>query len=126
MSILDPYKRLGEKEGIRALVDEFYDLMDSLPEVETVRKLHPEDITESRLKLYEFLVGWSGGPPLFQEKYGHPRLRMRHQPFPIGESERDQWMLCMKSAMSNLGLDDDISQFLEARFMHIADFMRNI
>ena len=126
MSIVDLYQRLGEQKGIRALVDEFYDLMDSLPEAEIVRKLHPEDLTESRLKLYEFLVGWSGGPPLFQEKYGHPRLRMRHQPFPIGESERDQWMLCMKSAMSNLGLEDDISKFLEARFLHIADFMRNI
>lgn len=99
--------------------------MDELPEVRTIRDLHPDDLTLSREKLTEFLVGWSGGPPLYEQKYGHPRLRMRHMPFPIGEDERDMWMLCMRKALKECGYDDEVYTFLDAKFSHIADFMRN-
>lgn len=125
MPIVNLYKRLGEQPGIRALVDAFYDRMDSLPEAKEVRDLHPEDLTESRQKLFEFLCGWTGGPQLYSEKYGHPRLRMRHMPFSIGELERDQWMLCMRKAMDDCEIDREARDFLEPRFEQIADFMRN-
>lgn len=125
MPIVNLYKRLGEQSGIRALVDAFYDRMDSLPEAKEVRDLHPDDLTESRQKLFEFLCGWAGGPQLYSEKYGHPRLRMRHMPFSIGELERDQWMLCMRKAMDDCELDREARDFLEPRFEQIADFMRN-
>ena len=79
-----PYEILGGADGLRALVDRFYDLMDELQEAETIRALHAPDLTEAREKLFLFLSGWTGGPSLYIEKYGHPRLRARHLPFPIG------------------------------------------
>lgn len=125
MPIVNLFEKLGQEAGIRTLADTFYDFMESLPEARTVRELHPQDLTESRDKLYEFLVGWSGGPPLYVEKYGHPRLRMRHMPFPIGVAERDQWLLCMEKAFEKCRLDQEAVEFLRERFSHIADFMRN-
>ena len=68
---------------------------------------------------------WLGGPDLYVQKHGHPRLRMRHAPFPIGEAERDQWLACMAAAMDHLGIEGDIRAFLDARFAHVADFLRN-
>ena len=82
-----PFERIGGEEGVRALVDRFYDLMDTLPEAAGIRAMHPRDLRMSREKLYLFLVGWLGGPPLYVERFGHPRLRARHLPFPIGDSE---------------------------------------
>ena len=119
------YNRIGGEKVLRQLVDCFYDLMDSLPEVRVIREMHPQDLTSSRQKLFEFLSGWSGGPPLYVEKHGHPRLRMRHMPFPIGEQERDQWMLCMRKALKEIEIGTELRDKLEANFQHIADFMRN-
>ena len=92
MSELTPYERLGGEAAVRKLVDRFYDLMDALPEARGIRELHPPDLAGSRDKLFKFLSGWLGGPPLYVEEYGHPRLRARHLPFPIGEAERDAWL----------------------------------
>jgi hemoglobin len=117
---------MGEESGIRALVEKFYYYMDILPEADGIRKLHPENLEESIEKLVLFLSGWSGGPPLYVEKYGHPRLRMRHMPFAIGESERDQWLFCMRRALQECISDEEVRQFLDEKFTHIADFMRNI
>jgi hemoglobin len=80
-------------EQVRALVERFYDIMDSDPKAATIRALHPQDLTRSQEKLFMFLTGWTGGPQLYMERYGHPFLRRRrHSLFAIGESERDQWM----------------------------------
>ena len=101
--------------------------LTSLAEAEftVIREMHPEDLTESRQKLFEFLCGWLGGPQLYMERRGHPKLRMRHAPFSIGASERDQWLACMAHAMDQLEIDGDLRAFLDARFAHVADFMRN-
>ena len=125
MALNDLYYRMGEESGIRALVEKFYYYMDTLPEADGIRKLHPENLKESEEKLVLFLSGWSGGPPLYVEKYGHPRLRMRHMPFAIGESERDQWLFCMRRALQECVSDEEVRQFLDEKFTHIADFMRN-
>jgi hemoglobin len=120
------YERLGGDEGVRALVDRFYDLMERLPEASGIRALHPEDLSESREKLHLFLSGWTGGPPLYVEKHGHPRLRARHLPFPIATAERDAWMACMTQALAeHPGLDDDEREQLRRAFFQTADFMRN-
>lgn len=119
------YQSLGGQPTIRVLVDTFYDLMDTLPEAAPIRELHPSDLSSAREKLYEFLCGWSGGPQLYMEKYGHPRLRMRHLPFPIGAAERDQWMLCMRRALEQVVEDKTIRERLEGSFYQIADFMQN-
>ena len=119
------YDRLGGDAGVRKLVERFYDEMDSLPEAQGIRALHAPDLGEAREKLYLFLSGWLGGPPLYIEKYGHPRLRARHLPFPIGAAERDQWMLCMTRAIDSLDLAPGFREELVATFFQMADHMRN-
>lgn len=120
-----PYERLGGEAGLRRLVTRFYELMDSLPEAWEIRRLHPEDLSGSREKLFKFLSGWLGGPPLYVQEYGHPRLRMRHLPFPIGERERDQWMLCMNQALDELVADAPLREALKRALFQTADHMRN-
>jgi hemoglobin len=110
---------------VRELAERFYGHMDRDERFAVIRDLHPPDLTESREKFFEFLSGWLGGPPLYMSRRGHPRLRMRHAPFPIGERERDQWLACMAVALDELGIDGDLRAFLDARFAHVADFMRN-
>ncbi len=120
-----PYDLLGGAEGVRKLVDRFYDLMDSLPEAWEVRRLHGENLDHARDKLFKFLSGWLGGPPLYVQEYGHPMLRRRHLPFPIGTRERDQWLLCMGQALDELGIDGPLRAHLDQAFFRTADHMRN-
>ncbi|TNF28953.1 MAG: hypothetical protein EP329_16855 [Deltaproteobacteria bacterium] len=119
------YELLGGEAPVRALVDRFYDLMDTLPEVAELRAMHPADLAGSRDKLYRFLVGWTGGPPLYVEKYGHPRLRARHMPFVIGDSARDQWMRCMTLAAEEQIADEGVRRRLIAALDRLAGHMRN-
>ena len=72
-----------------------------------------------------FLSGWTGGPQLYNERYGHPRLRQRHMPFSIGESERNQWIYCMIQAMHILKMEEELMQKLAEQLYGVADFMRN-
>lgn len=124
-SELSLYEMLGGETGLRSLVDRFYDLMDSSPEAETIRAFHARSLKQSREKLFMFLSGWSGGPQLYIERFGHPRLRMRHMPFSIGAVERDQWLWCMNKALDESQLDSRVVDYLKARFTETADFMRN-
>ena len=121
-----PYEGLGGADAVRRLVDRFYDLMDELPETHGLRQLHPTDLTGSRQSLFEFLSGWFGGPPLYIEKKGHPRLRMRHMLFAIGPAERDQWMLCMRTALDEQVSDEALHQGVLNAFVQMADHMVNV
>ena len=112
-------------ENIRNLVETFYDIMDSDPKVVTLRAMHQPDLTETREKLFMFLSGWTGGPQLYIERYGHPMLRRRHMPFAIDESARDQWMYCMIKSMHQQGFDDALMTKLAEQLYGVADFMRN-
>ena len=120
-----PYEMIGGEQGVRRLVDYFYDHMDEREEVQTVRDMHAKSLRVSRDKLFMFLSGWLGGPDLYIEKYGHPRLRARHLPFSIGKEERDQWMHCMRLALIDMQLEPKLREKLEQAFMATADHMRN-
>ncbi len=120
-----PYARLGGATRVRALVDRFYDLMDLEPEYADLRQVHGNDLTQARDKLYWFLSGWLGGPDLYVERFGHPRLRARHLPFSIGVRERDQWLACMNQAMIEEGVDEDLRVRLVEAYSKTADWMRN-
>jgi hemoglobin len=120
-----PYELLGGEAGIRRLVDRFYDLMDSAPEATAVRALHATSLKGSREKLRLFLTGWTGGPPVYVEQHGHPRLRMRHFPFAIGSRERDQWLWCMDQAMAEHEMPDALRVQLREKLHSLADHMRN-
>ncbi len=112
-------------ENIRQLVETFYDIMDSDPKAQPIRAMHQADLTSAREKLFMFLTGWTGGPQLYIERYGHPMLRKRHLPFAIDESARDQWMYCMIKAMHQLAYDEDLMKKLAGQLYGVADFMRN-
>ncbi|RDH82798.1 MAG: hemoglobin-like protein [endosymbiont of Galathealinum brachiosum] len=119
------YESLGGEKSVRELVDRFYDLMDKKSDMTELRELHAPDLTEARKKLFMFLSGWLGGPSLYIEKYGHPRLRQRHISFVIGEIERDQWMSCIQQAMTDMNIESELKQILYDAFYKTADFMRN-
>ena len=119
------YQTIGGAHTLRAMVDRFYDLMEREPEFAGLRALHPPSTDGSRDKLFWFLSGWMGGPDLFIEKFGHPRLRARHLPFAIGTSERDQWLRAMAWAMEDAGIAETLRLRLMASFFQTADFMRN-
>jgi hemoglobin len=120
-----PFERIGGPEGVRALVDRFYDLMSQLPEAAHVLRMHPEDLASSREKLRLFLTGWLGGPQLYVERFGHPRLRMRHLPFAIDDGARDAWMACMRQALDEHVKDPLLHEMLRGAFQRMADHMRN-
>ena len=120
-----PYVRMGGEAAVRQLVNTFYDRMDEDPDFFAIRKLHPQSLTGSREKLFMFLSGWLGGPPIYVSEYGHPRLRARHMPFAIGELERDQWMACMVFALNATGVEQTLREQLTASFANTADWMRN-
>ena len=118
----------GEDQGmetLRNLVETFYDIMDSDPKAQPIRAMHPADLTSAREKLFMFLTGWTGGPQLYIERYGHPMLRKRHLPFSVDESARDQWMYCMIKAMHQLKMDETLMTKLAGQLYGVADFMRN-
>ena len=119
------YELIGGAEKLREMVDRFYDLMELEPEFSGIRVLHPSPIDSSRDKLFWFLSGWMGGPDLYIEQFGHPRLRARHLSFSIGVSERDQWLRCMAWAMQDVGIEEGLQQHLMTSFYQTADWMRN-
>ena len=119
------FEAIGGEARVRALVDRFYDLMDMDERFAGIRALHPQSLDGSRDKLFWFLCGWMGGPDHYVERFGHPRLRARHLPFPIASAERDQWLLCMAEAMADLAVPPPLFDRLLESFAGTADWMRN-
>lgn len=119
------YERLGGEDALRILVQRFYTLMDTLPEAAGIRAMHPAALSGSAEKLFMYLSGWLGGPPLYTDKFGHPQMRARHLPFAIGDSEVAQWMLCMRQAMQECVADADLRAELDGKLFKLASFMRN-
>lgn len=111
------FERIGGKKVIDRIVDDFYHIMSTDPFAKDCLKTHEgRDIKESGEKLKAFLSGWTGGPQLYLEKYGHPRLRMRHFPFQIGLKEGEQWLYCMKKALERSSVEGEVQDQLMAAF----------
>lgn len=120
-----PFEWIGGEDKVKALVERFYDLMDLEPAYADLRAAHGSTLANARERLYWFLCGWLGGPQHYTERFGHPRLRMRHMPFSIGIKERDQWLACMDQAMGEVGVDEPLRARLRESFFQTADWMRN-
>ena len=120
-----PYEIIGGEAAVRQLVDRFYDLMEGAPEAANVRALHARSLKASREKLFQFMSGWLGGPALYVERHGHPRLRMRHFPFAIATRERDEWLWCMERALAEQLMPQWLHEHLRDRLRQLADHMRN-
>ncbi len=120
-----PYELIGGEARVLALAERFYDLMDLEPAYAALRAAHGSTLAQARQKLGWFLCGWLGGPQHYTKRFGHPRLRARHMPFVIGNTERDQWLACMNQAMQETGVPDDLGLSLGKAFFQTADWMRN-
>ncbi|MGD2102415.1 MAG: group II truncated hemoglobin [Acidimicrobiia bacterium] len=118
-----PYLEVGGDERVKALAETFYDVIEE--QSPRLQALLPANTANTRRKLHMYLSGWMGGPPLYEEKWGHPRLRMRHMPFPIGKAEAVEWMRCMRAAMDRVEVHEPLRTFLDERFEPLADHMRN-
>lgn len=120
-----PFEWIGGEDKVKALVERFYDLMELEPGYAAVRATHGPELERARQNLFWFLCGWLGGPQHYVERFGHPRLRMRHMPFRIGIKERDEWLACMDQAMGDVGVDEALRARLRDSFFQTADWMRN-
>jgi hemoglobin len=119
------YTQIGGEAAVRALVKRFYQLMDTLPAAQDIRRMHAADLGPIEEKLVLYLTGWLGGPQLYIEKYGHPMLRARHLPFPIGSSEIKQWLLCMRQALHETIADPGARAHIDSALTGLALHMRN-
>lgn len=106
------FRTAGGVEGLRVLVDDFYRMMDTLPEAAVIRAMHPDDLTEAADKLHRFLCGWLGGPKLYREKYGSIHIPSAHAHLAIGAAERDAWLLCMERALALQDYPQDFRDYL--------------
>lgn len=120
-----PYELLGGEEGLRQLVGRFYEIMDEAPEAADIRAMHKPDLGPIRQGLFEYLSGWLGGPPLYVQRTGSVCLNGAHSPFAIGEKERDQWMFCLRKALVDVGVSEELRGMLDKPFFRLADFLRN-
>jgi hemoglobin len=118
-----PFDAIGGEPKIRAVVETFYDLIDS--DAPVLRAMLPKDDSTSRRKLGDYLVEWTGGPSLYTPERGHPRMRARHLPFAIGEREVEQWLGCMAGALDDNDVTGAVRDFLDERITALAHHMRN-
>ncbi|ANY25989.1 globin [Gordonia terrae] len=97
------YDEVGGAETFRRLTAVFY---DEVARDEVLRPLYPEeDLGPAERRMRMFLEQYWGGPRTYSDERGHPRLRMRHNPFRVGPIERDAWLRCMHTAIASI--DDE-------------------
>lgn len=99
--------------------------MDERPEAAEIRAMHAGSLAPIKHVLKRYLGEWLGGPPLYSRDRGHPRLRMRHLRFPIGEAERDAWLACMAAALAATVADAELREGVFRAMAGLADHMRN-
>ncbi len=117
------YEQIGGDAGVRRLVDHFYDIVER--DSPLLRDMLPASTAGSRQKLYEFLSGWMGGPPLYWERRGHPALRMRHARFSIDAEAALQWSACMRAAIASSAIPNPAASWLGDELARVADMLRN-
>jgi hemoglobin len=119
------YKAAGEFEGIKQLVDDFYDIMSELKESKKIRDMHPIDLEVSRDKLTRFLCAWTGGPRLYKEKYGTISIPQVHSHLTIGSEEKTAWLNCMTKALAKQNYPEDFQKYMITQLSVPAERCRN-
>ena len=115
------YEKLGEK-NLRLMVNRFYDLVQKN---EIISPLFKDDFNTVRKKQFMFLTQFFGGPQLYSEQFGHPRMRMRHLPHKITNEGKEEWLKCMKEAVFSLDIDESLKHAIYDCFPPIAQHMVN-
>jgi hemoglobin len=121
----NPYELLGGETGVRELCTRFYAIMDTLPEAAGIRAMHGESLEPIREKLFEYLSGWMGGPPLYHRRTGTVCLTRPHAPYAIGAAERDAWLLCMERALETVAAGEELRAMLREPLLRVADMLVN-
>ena len=114
------YERVGGYQLFEELVERFYQFVEADL---SLRPLYPEDLEPGKAHLSAFLAQYWGGPPRYSLERGHPRLRQRHMPFPIGQKERDTWVTHMVSALDSMEISMDEATLMEDYFKSTATLM---
>ena len=112
--VVNLFDAVGGQPFFDELVERFYRGVAADPQL---RPLYPDDLTGPKRHLALFLGQYWGGPTTYSDERGHPRLRMRHAPFVIGEAERDAWLRHMAAALDSLVVERDIHPAIEARML---------
>jgi hemoglobin len=122
------YERLGGDEGLRALVEAFYDIIEQEGYAAELHLLHRRGfgVAHSREEQFNYLSGFLGGPQRYLMKHGHARLKEIHEHVPIGPEMRDLWLRCMGEAIGRVGLDDELASLLMRHFKAAAETARNM
>jgi len=120
------YQACGGEAGIQQLVETFYEVMDTLPAARRIRAMHPTDLQLSIDKLVCFLCGWTGGPKRYAERFGPIQIPRVHSHLPVGEVERDAWLLCMKHALVEQPFRDDLKRYLLEQLFVPAERIRRV
>lgn len=115
------YSKIGPVR-LKELVDRFYDLIFNESEISHLFKNDPSEIRD---KQYKFLTQFLGGPQLYSNEYGHPKMRMRHLPHAIDEDARIEWLRCMRQAIDDMNFEDDLGDVLFSVFPRVAAHMQN-
>ncbi len=109
--------------GFERLVAAFY---SQVPSDDILGPMYPaDDIDGAKQRLRDFLIGRFGGPQIYVEQRGHPRLRIRHAPFAIGQNARDRWLQLMTRALNEAAIPDEPRQILESFFESTTTFLKN-
>jgi len=116
------YERVGGDSFFVALVQRFYDGVASDP---LLRPMYPDDLADARDHLALFLIQYWGGPRTYSDTRGHPRLRLRHQPFVVDDAARDAWLGHMRGALDSVELDADAREEFDSYFEMAANQLRN-
>lgn len=118
------YQAAGQETGIRKLVDCFYDIMEKNSDYKTIRSWHPRNSEISRDKLARFLCGWMGGPSRYRERYGPISIPKAHMHLKVTESEKDQWLSCMREALNRQDYPKSLIDYLHAQLSVPAEAVR--
>jgi hemoglobin len=106
------FQAAGGIDGIQQLVEDFYAVMSNKDSAAVIRDMHPDDLTASIDKLARFLCGWMGGPKRYSEKYGVIAIPPAHSHLPVGESEKQAWLDCMREALDRQDYPDELKEYL--------------
>ena len=112
----------GGADGVFNIVEAFYRRIEADSQM---RSLYPDDLEPGKEKLRLFLVQWLGGPAGYTQLYGHPRLRMRHFPFVIGDLHAGRWLRYMREAWTECGVPVDVQSVVFERLAPLAHHMVN-
>ncbi|MFP7254607.1 globin [Terribacillus goriensis] len=116
------YDGIGGQAILEQLVDAFYRRVAEHPDL---KPIFPDDLTETRRKQKQFLTQFFGGPPLYTEEHGHPKLRYRHLPFEITPTRKDAWLSCMAAALVESDIEEPYKSIIYERLALTAHHMMN-